>query len=280
MRRRMTDYLEHPFDDWAAIAADYDELPLWSAPFGQLLLEHVPLRRGMRVLDLACGTGFPLLELAPRLGPTAFAVGVDPWRAGVLRASSKRRAHRIANAVAVIADAAKLPLRSDSIDLIVSNLGVNNLADADAALAECARVAKSGGVLALSTNLRGHWSELYAVFDQTLRELGRDDLLPKLRTHVDHRSTVDSVRALAGRHGFSTRRVIEGRFAMRFLDGSAFLRHYFVRLAFLPAWRELLPQAAERAVFGRLEANLNALAQRDGALALGVPMAYVECERA
>jgi SAM-dependent methyltransferase len=156
----------------------------------------------------------------------------------------------------VIADAAKLPLRSDSIDLIVSNLGVNNLADADAALAECARVAKPGSVLALSTNLRGHWSELYAVFDQTLRELGRDDLLPKLRVHVDH------------------------RFTMRFLDGSAFLRHYFVRLGFLPALRELLPQAAERAVFERLEANLNALAQRDGALALGVPMAYVECERA
>jgi hypothetical protein len=88
------------------------------------------------------------------------------------------------------------------------------------------------------------------------------------------------VLALAGRHGFSTRRVIESRFAMRFLDGSAFLRHYFIRLGFLPAWRELLPPAAERAVFERLETNLNALAQRDGALALGVPMAYVECERA
>jgi ubiquinone/menaquinone biosynthesis C-methylase UbiE len=59
----------------------------------------------------------------------------------------------------VIGDAAKLPLRNGSVDLIVSNLGVNNLADSDAALAECARVAKPGGVLALSTNLRGHWSE-------------------------------------------------------------------------------------------------------------------------
>jgi ubiquinone/menaquinone biosynthesis C-methylase UbiE len=276
----MTDYLDHRFDDWASVAADYDELPLWSAPFGQLLLEHVPLCRGMRVLDLASGTGFPLLELAPRLGATAFAVGVDPWRAAVLRASSKRRAHGIANAAAVIADAAKLPLRNGSIDLIVSNLGVNNLVEPDAALAECGRVAKPGGVLALSTNLRGHWSEFYSVFDQTLRQLGRHDLLPKLRAHVDHRSTVDSVRTLAGKHGFSTRRVIETRFAMRFLDGSAFLRHYFVRLGFLPAWRELLPQAAERAVFEQLEANLNALAQRDGVLAFGVPMAYIECERA
>jgi hypothetical protein len=41
-----------------------------------------------------------------------------------------------------------------------------------------------------------------------------------------------------------------------------------------------LPQAAERAVFEQLEGNLNALAQREGALALSVPMAYVECERA
>ncbi len=54
----MTDYLDHRFDDWESIAADYDELPLWSAPFGQLLLEHVPLRRGMRVLDSPAGPAF------------------------------------------------------------------------------------------------------------------------------------------------------------------------------------------------------------------------------
>jgi hypothetical protein len=37
----------------------------------------------------------------------------------------------------------------------------------------------------------------------------------ELRAHVDHRSSVDSVRTLAGRHRFSTRRVIESRFTMR-----------------------------------------------------------------
>jgi NAD(P)-dependent dehydrogenase (short-subunit alcohol dehydrogenase family) len=64
------------------------------------------------------------------------------------------------------------------------------------------------------------------------------------------------------------------------LDMIVFLLHYFIRLGFLPAWRELLPQADTRAFFALLEANLNTLAQRDGALAFGVPMAYVECERA
>jgi hypothetical protein len=30
----------------------YDELPLWSAPFGLMLLEHVGLRPGMTILDV------------------------------------------------------------------------------------------------------------------------------------------------------------------------------------------------------------------------------------
>ena len=31
---------------WRDIANHYNELPLWSAPFGQLILEAVPMRRG------------------------------------------------------------------------------------------------------------------------------------------------------------------------------------------------------------------------------------------
>jgi hypothetical protein len=37
--------------DGPELVSAYDELSLWSAPFGQLLLRHVPLRRKMRVLD-------------------------------------------------------------------------------------------------------------------------------------------------------------------------------------------------------------------------------------
>jgi 2-polyprenyl-3-methyl-5-hydroxy-6-metoxy-1,4-benzoquinol methylase len=40
----------------------YDELPLWSARFGLMLLEHVPLRPGMTILDVGAGTGFMTIE--------------------------------------------------------------------------------------------------------------------------------------------------------------------------------------------------------------------------
>src|SRR6185503_17961936 len=46
------------------ILAAYDELPLWSAMFGLLLLEEAPLANVGRALDVGCGTGFPLVELA------------------------------------------------------------------------------------------------------------------------------------------------------------------------------------------------------------------------
>ena len=34
-----------------------DDLPLWSAPFGLKLLDIIPVRRGMRVLDVGGGPG-------------------------------------------------------------------------------------------------------------------------------------------------------------------------------------------------------------------------------
>ena len=72
------------------IAGVYDELPLWSAMFGLLMLEHLPLR-GRTVLDVGCGTGFPLIELAERLGAGCRVDGIDTWKEALDRAQEKIR---------------------------------------------------------------------------------------------------------------------------------------------------------------------------------------------
>lgn len=260
-------------DDHVAL---YDELPLWSALAGQLLLEHVPLDAS-RALDLGCGAGFPLLELAERLGPGARATGVDPWAAALRRANAKRAAWPVANADLVRGDGAKLPFRDAAFDLVVSNLGVNNFADAEAAFAECRRVLAPGGRLALSTNLAGQFAALYAAFERVLERAGDESALARLRAHVAHRATVDGLRAALSRHGFSAPDVHQRTAPWRFASGAAVMTHHFVRLGFLPAWREVAGEDAG-ARLAALAGELDALSG-PGGLSLEVPLAVVVARR-
>jgi ubiquinone/menaquinone biosynthesis C-methylase UbiE len=77
----MNDFTPRSYDfNNTEFVSVYDELPRWSALIGNVLLEHVPLRRNVRLLDVGTGTGFPLIELAQQLGPTCRAYGIDVWR--------------------------------------------------------------------------------------------------------------------------------------------------------------------------------------------------------
>jgi len=274
----MTEYLDWK-TDWDVVAW-YDELPLWSAPFGVMLLENVPLRRNMTVLDVGCGTGFPLVELAQRLGGTCKVCGLDPWQPALERARRRLGALGVTNVELVEGSAEAMPFEDARFDLVVSNLGINNFDNAAAALAEARRVLVPAGEIALTTNLCGHMALFYETYEETLKELGRCEWLDSLDKHVRHRTTLENLTGMLTTAGFVVRRVEQRSVTMRFVDGAALLRHAFIRLTFLDAWRQVVPPAAETSVFEALERNLNRRAARDGCLALTVPMAYVEAQAA
>lgn len=99
------------------------------------------LRRGERVLDLACGSG-DLAAAAHEAG--ARVVGIDV-SAGMLRTA---RARRVACAL-VRGDALALPFADASVDAVVSGFALRNFVDLGAAFAESARVLRPGGRIAL-----------------------------------------------------------------------------------------------------------------------------------
>ena len=276
----MTEYLARGTPDYTApdTVAAYDELPLWCAMAGLFLLEHLPLPRGAAVLDVGCGTGFPLLELAQRLGRPTVVHGLDLWAAALARARFKADVIGVANVTLTRGDGAAMPYPDSRFDLAVSNLGINNFADPDAVLAECHRVLKRGGRLALTTNIEGHMAELYQLFAEVLAERGAAKAQAALRHHIAHRGTIPSISARLQRAGFRVARAVERTFPMRFADGTALFHHYFMRLGFLEGWRTVLTPETEREAFAELERKLNNRAAERGELRLTVPLAYLEAE--
>lgn len=258
----MTDFHAPDFVD------AYDELPLWSATFGLLLFEHLPLRPHSVALDVGCGTGFPLLELAERLGPDSFVHGIDPWATALVRTDRKRRTKHIANARVYVADAVRMPFVDHAFDLVVSNLGLNNFADPRASLAECRRVLRPSGTFALTTNLVGHMRELYDVFESVLTSFNLP--LDALHAHIHHRATIDGMRTLLADTGFTITRIVEDTVPMRFASGSALFHHDFIAFGFMPDWRATVAVADQPRVFAALEARL------PSPLTLTIPRAYVE----
>jgi len=225
----------------------YDELPLWSAPFGLLLLDRVPMKPGLTILDVGAGTGFLTLELAQRCGPTAKVIAVDPWKAGMSRLRKKLEHLELANVVLLEQDAAAMDVPDSSVDLIVSNLGINNFEDPARVLEACHRAGKPEARLFLTTNVTGHMAELYEVYRETLIELGLTDRLPALEALVAHRGTADSVANLLESAGFRVVQVGTDSFRMRFADGVSLLSHAFIRLGFVPGGsRSRRPTPCER----------------------------------
>jgi ubiquinone/menaquinone biosynthesis C-methylase UbiE len=268
---------EIKFDD--TMVCYYDELPLWSSPFGILLLNNIPLKRNLIIVDIGCGAGFPLLELAQRYGESCKLFGIDPWDMAVSRANKKKEQYRINNVEILKGQGEDMPFSNEYIDIVISNLGINNFKNPDKVIAECFRVLKPKGKLIFTTNLFGHFDEFYSIFGEVLRDLKLEDEINNLNKHIKKRHSLEDIDSLLKRNKFSVKKIIQENYVMRFADGSSFFYHYFIKLAFLQEWKEIVREEQWNNVFSNLENRLNNTASQNGEIVFHIPMAYIECER-
>lgn len=102
-----------------------------------------------RVLDVGCGTGYVLRQLAARLPRASAFLGVDaaPKMIDVARsASSDQRLNFVQGT------AERLPADDSAYDLVISTTSFDHWTDQAAGIRECARALAPGGTLVLCSH--------------------------------------------------------------------------------------------------------------------------------
>ncbi len=280
------EYLTRAYDLTHPVVAELYErtvVPLWSAPFGRMLLsvfQGCPRQPGWQVVDVGCGVGYPTLDLAKLLGPDGDVAGIDVWGAGIAHARTRARELRLNNVAFLVADVADCDLPERAFDAAICNLGLTSFAQPDAALKGIARLLQPNGTLILTTNLRGTMPEFFETYRAVLNDLGLLDLSWDVERLMHLQPTLERVEALLDMAGFTVDQTLSDHFALEFPDGSTFLRSPMVGLGFLHTWRGVIGDLSlRRVVFNEIERRLNARAATWGRLDLMVPMLCVTARR-
>lgn len=109
------------------------------------IVDEAQVGPGMRVLDVACGTGEPAISIARLLGGSGTVVASDISPQALAVGEERARRQGLTNISFVTADAEQLEFADASFDRVTSRLGIMFFADAARALREMRRVLKPQG---------------------------------------------------------------------------------------------------------------------------------------
>jgi ubiquinone/menaquinone biosynthesis C-methylase UbiE len=140
---------ELTFKDQAA--AEYDRaFAHVTAHFMPFLLQAAHIAPGMRVLDIATGTGLSAEAALAAVGPTGHVVAADVSPA--MAEQARERLGKAPNASVSVEDGQALSFADGSFDAVLCNLGLMFFPDPVRGLSEFRRVLRPGGRVAVSVN--------------------------------------------------------------------------------------------------------------------------------
>jgi demethylmenaquinone methyltransferase/2-methoxy-6-polyprenyl-1,4-benzoquinol methylase len=147
-RQQHDAYVVEEFDRAAARYDDSRLVQSYQRRVQALVVDRLNIKRGMKVLDLGCGTGWATLEIASRLEGTGKVVGLDLSEAMIEQARQKQPAFRYDNVEFVQESASSLSYDS-CFDCVVSTNAFHHFADKEQVFANVWQSLKRGGTFVI-----------------------------------------------------------------------------------------------------------------------------------
>jgi ubiquinone/menaquinone biosynthesis C-methylase UbiE len=163
---------EQVWDSFARLNAG-ERFKAQSAEMGEAvtaaIVEAAQVGPGMRVLDVACGSGEPSISIATLLKGTGQVMGVDMASMPLDVARKRAQKRGLTNVEFLQGDVHALPFAGESFDRVTCRLGVMFFGDLARALLELRRVLRPGGRISLLA-----WGEMeQPYFDLTIGTVRR-----------------------------------------------------------------------------------------------------------
>ncbi len=221
------------------LARIYDDqiAPVWGARFGKMLLRNLAVPERGQILDISCGTGYPLVEVLRRKGDGARVIAIDASSAMLDVARRK-----VAGAKGVFfrteSPVPRLSFADDVYDLVMCNLGLPEMPSVKTAINDFARVTKLGGEVRCTLPLEGSWQEFHDIFREVLVKHDRHEALDRLDRHVATYPTVEDCEAWLREAGLEPRVEID-EFSLLFRSSREFFFAPVVEYGPLTEWKAI-----------------------------------------
>jgi ubiquinone/menaquinone biosynthesis C-methylase UbiE len=212
------------------------------------------------VLDVACGTGYPSLEILRRMDEQGRIIAIDASspmldeaRVKAQALAGKRIFFRSENAVP------KLTFTDDVYDLVVCNAALQEFEDPEAAIREFARVCKPNGRVTVTMPLAGTWAEFFDLFREVLVKQDRQDAIDRLDAYLTRFPPLEQAQAWFEDAGLTEVKAEQESFTLLFKSSREFFFAPVVEFGPLSEWKAIAGKGEQmQKVFWECKAAIDA----------------------
>ncbi len=232
------------------LARIYDEeiAPVWGTRFGKMLLRNLRVPERGQVLDVSCGTGWPTIEILRRMTDGSRLIAIDASSA-MLDVARRKVADlgplgkkgvffRTESAVP------KLSFTDDVYDLVVCNLGLDEMPSLDTALRDFTRVAKRGGEVRCTLPLAGTFQEFHDLYREVLIKHDKHEALERLEKHIARYPAIEQLEKAIKSSNLDGHVEIE-EFTLLFKSSREFFFAPVIEYGPLAEWKEIAGNGQE-----------------------------------